>query len=69
MARRDTGNPNSDRLWWYCLKHNRVEFGPGCPDRRRMGPYDSEDEAALALHTAADRNAAWAEQDRREDDD
>jgi hypothetical protein len=52
--------------WYFCLKHMRVEHGPGCPDRERMGPYDSEAEASNALKTAADRNKSW---DHQDDDD
>ncbi|GAA4615432.1 hypothetical protein GCM10023195_68000 [Actinoallomurus liliacearum] len=51
--------------WFFCLKHQRVEHGPGCPDRDRMGPYASEEEAAHALQRAAERNEQW----RRQDDD
>ena len=35
--------------WWFCLKHLRVEQGPGCPDEARLGPYDSAQVAAQAL--------------------
>jgi hypothetical protein len=45
--------------WFYCLKHKRVEQGPGCPDRDRMGPYDSENEATHALQRAKERNEEW----------
>jgi hypothetical protein len=45
--------------WFFCLKHMRVEFGPGCPDRQRMGPYDTEADAANALQHAAERNERW----------
>ena len=45
--------------WFYCLKHKRVEQGPGCPDRDRMGPYDSENDAANALQHARERNERW----------
>lgn len=69
MSRSSTGNPDSDRLWWYCLKHDTVEFGPGCPNRRRMGPYESENEAALALYTAAARNEEWEEREAEEKQD
>jgi hypothetical protein len=49
--------------WFYCLRHKRVEQGPGCPNRDRMGPYDSEAEAANALEHARERNEEWARQD------
>jgi hypothetical protein len=45
--------------WYYCLTHKRVEHGPGCPDRNRMGPYDTETEAANALQHARERNEQW----------
>jgi hypothetical protein len=48
--------------WFYCLKHKRVEQGPGCPDRDRMGPYDSENEATHALQRAKERNEEWEAQ-------
>jgi hypothetical protein len=54
---------SDDSKWYFCLKHMRVEHGAGCPDRDRMGPYDSENEAANALQHAAERNEQWREQD------
>lgn len=49
--------------WWYCLKHNEVEHGAGCPNKQRMGPYPDRATAANALGIAAQRNEAWDEQD------
>jgi hypothetical protein len=54
---------SDDSKWYFCLKHMRVEHGAGCPDRDRMGPYDSENEAANALQHAAERNEQWRAQD------
>ncbi|GAA4639979.1 hypothetical protein GCM10023196_103690 [Actinoallomurus vinaceus] len=45
--------------WFFCLKHRKVEYGPGCPNRERMGPYATEDEAAHAFERAAERNEEW----------
>ncbi|GAA2577376.1 hypothetical protein SMC26_40480 [Actinomadura fulvescens] len=56
----DTGN---DGDWWFCLKHMKVEHGAGCPNKDRMGPYQSKSEAANALATARERNEAWRKQD------
>ncbi len=56
---------SDEGAWFFCLKHQRVEHGPGCPDRERMGPYGTEAEAANALKTAAKRNEKW----RKDDDD
>ncbi|MDA8368551.1 MAG: hypothetical protein M0026_01600 [Nocardiopsaceae bacterium] len=55
-----------DRRWWYCLRHNKPEQGPGCPRKYRLGPYPDEASAAGALHTVAERNEAWDEQDERD---
>ena len=44
--------------WYFCLVHQRVEPEVGCPNAERLGPYATEAEAALALETAKDRNAA-----------
>jgi hypothetical protein len=54
---------SDDSKWYFCLKHMRVEHGPGCPDRDRMGPYDAENEAANALQHARERNEQWRAQD------
>jgi hypothetical protein len=57
----------SDGQWWFCLKHMRVEPDRGCPNKDRMGPYESEQEAAGALKRASDRNKAWDEADGDDD--
>jgi hypothetical protein len=54
---------SDEGAWFFCLKHMRVEHGPGCPDRERMGPYGTEAEAANALKNAADRNEKWQKDD------
>lgn len=57
-----------DDNWWYCLKHDRVEHGAGCPNKQRMGPYPDEATAANALNIAARRNEQWEEQEDEERD-
>jgi hypothetical protein len=59
-------NPGSERRWWYCLRHGRPEYGPGCPTKDRMGPYASESEAEQALQIAAARTEAWDAEDRED---
>jgi hypothetical protein len=54
---------DDDGKWFFCLKHKRVEHGPGCPDRDRMGPYATEGEAANALERARGRNEQWERED------
>lgn len=50
---------NDDRRWWYCLRHNTVEQGAGCPGKDRLGPYPSREDAARALETVRRRNEEW----------
>jgi hypothetical protein len=45
--------------YYFCLKHHAVEEKKGCPASQRLGPYDSEEEAARALEKVAERNEAW----------
>jgi hypothetical protein len=55
--------------FWYCVKHHRVEQGGDvCPPVDRLGPYDSEEEAARALEKAEERNEAWDNDPRWNDD-
>lgn len=45
--------------WFYCVKHHKVEEGPDCPGRQRMGPYGSREEAEHAMERVAERNEEW----------
>ncbi|AUG76937.1 hypothetical protein CFP65_2079 [Kitasatospora sp. MMS16-BH015] len=57
-----TGQPGE---WYWCLKHAKVEEGPECAAKDRLGPYATREEAARALDTAAERNEEWREEDSR----
>lgn len=52
--------------WYYCLEHKQVEPHDGCPNSERLGPYETKDEAEHALELAAERSAAF---DEEEEDD
>ena len=54
--------------YWFCLNHHRVEPQDGCAYKDRLGPYDTEEEAARALEKAAERTKAWDEDPRWNDD-
>ncbi|MEE1939899.1 hypothetical protein V1L54_10850 [Streptomyces sp. TRM 70361] len=56
FKRRKTGRPGE---WFYCLEHHKVEEGPECPAKDRMGPYASRADAERAMETARERNAQW----------
>lgn len=45
--------------FWYCLNHHAVEGEDGCVAKDRLGPYDTEAEAARALEKVEERNEAW----------
>jgi hypothetical protein len=45
--------------YWFCVKHHRVEGTDGCAPIDRLGPFDTEDEAAHALENAEKRNKEW----------
>ncbi|MFD6418484.1 hypothetical protein [Streptomyces sp. NPDC060194] len=51
-----TGKPGE---WFYCLQHKKVEEGPECPAKDRMGPYATPTEAQHAMERAAERNEEW----------
>ena len=54
--------------YWWCLTHNRVEEGGGCPNMSRLGPYDSREKAETALERAKERTARQDAIDEAEDD-
>ena len=45
--------------YWYCLNHHAVEGPDGCAYKDRLGPYDTETQAARALEKVKERNEAW----------
>ena len=49
--------------WYYCLVHQDVEPELGCANAERMGPYQTEQEAAEAMETARHRNESYDAQD------
>jgi len=54
---------DDDQQWWFCLRHNTVEHGAGCPGKDRLGPYPTQEAAAHALETVQRRNEEWDAQD------
>jgi len=58
------GRPEGHAMsWYYCLAHQAVEPELGCANAERMGPYDTEAEAADAMDTARRRNEEFDAQD------
>lgn len=52
--------------WYWCLIHARVEPEDGCPNDRRMGPYDTREEAADAPARARAKSEQWDREDQRD---
>ncbi len=55
--------------YYYCLVHSAVEpADAGCRNEDRLGPYASKEEASHALESVAERNEAWDNDPRWNDD-
>lgn len=54
--------------WWWCLTHAAVEHGPGCPDKERLGPYPTQEQAAGALGRTRARTEAEDARDEADRD-
>jgi hypothetical protein len=49
--------------FWFCLEHHAVEPFDGCGSRNRIGPFDTEADAANALKTVAERERRYDAED------
>jgi hypothetical protein len=56
-----------DEKYWYNLATGQVEFGMISPSVDRVGPFDTEAEAANAPALLRERARAWADEDAAED--
>ena len=54
--------------YFFCLKHHTVEGQDGCRASDRLGPYETEAEAARALDKVEERNEAWDDDPKWNDD-
>jgi hypothetical protein len=52
--------------YWFNLKTGLVEVGKQSAAPYRVGPFETEAEAAVALKTLAERSAKWREEDERD---
>jgi hypothetical protein len=55
-SRKPVGKPGE---WFYCIQHGKVEEGPECPAKDRLGPYPSRADAGRAMEISAERNEDW----------
>ena len=54
---------DDDKSWWYCLKDHRVEQGPGCPGKDRLGPYPTREAAENWQELVNQRNEEYDHDD------
>jgi hypothetical protein len=68
-ARRRDGRTtpvDGSKQYWWCLTHGRVEQDAGCPNKERLGPYATEQQAAGVIQRTAERTAQQDARDREE---
>jgi hypothetical protein len=54
--------------WWFNVKTKQVErMDEGAPNAYRLGPFDTPEDAALALEKAAARTEVWDKMDEQEE--
>lgn len=58
---------NGDEKYWYNLNTKQVEFGMISPSADRVGPFDTEVEAAHAPEKLQERARAWADEEAAEE--
>ncbi|GAA1394504.1 hypothetical protein [Luteococcus peritonei] len=59
----------SDEQWYWSLKQHRVVRGDEEKAAHRLGPYATREEAARAVDEVAQRNEAWDNDPRFNDED
>lgn len=52
--------------YWWCIEHKKVEQGGGCGSTTRIGPYDTEQQAASALERIGKREKEQEQKDEEE---
>ena len=61
--------PLSDGGYYFNIRTKMVEHGKQSPWEHLMGPYDTREEAEIALEIAAARTADWDEDDAEWDEE
>jgi hypothetical protein len=49
--------------WWFCLVHQAVEQGAGCPDQSRFGPFETQADAKSVLERMHKRDTDFESSD------
>ncbi len=59
---------DTEQEFWFCLTHHTVEGEEGCRNADRLGPYRTREQAARALDIVEERNEAWDNDPKWNDD-
>lgn len=59
---------SDEQKYWYNVLTGQVEQGMISPAADRVGPFDTEADAARAPETWRERSQAWAAEETAEDD-
>jgi hypothetical protein len=65
---KDVYMSNGERKYWYNSNSGEVEYGYISPAVDRIGPFDTEQQAAHALQTLRERSEAWAVEEAIDED-
>lgn len=55
----------TDKQWYFNTKTEQPELGMLSPSSHRMGPYKTREDALEAWKIVKERNALWAEANRK----
>lgn len=65
---KDVYMSNGERKYWYNTGTGDVEYGYISPAVDRVGPFDTEEQAANAMQTLRERSEAWAVEEAIDED-
>lgn len=64
----DSYTASGEHKYWYNTTTGEVEYGYISPAVDRVGPFDTQEQAANAMHKLKERSEAWAVEEAIDDD-
>jgi hypothetical protein len=58
---------SEESMYWFNIKTKQVEFGLKSSSLDRIGPFETEQQAANAEETVRSRTSKWLEEEKLED--
>lgn len=65
---KDVYMSSGERKYWYNTNTSEVEYGYISPSVDRVGPFDTQEQAANAMSTLRARSEAWAVEEAIDED-